>query len=90
MNKEELMMNMDRCINGIAQVDCEDCPYNKENFCRLFLMRDALNYIKGEAEVEVAKKIFADLFGKVGFDGHNVAISKNELVEVAKKYGVEV
>lgn len=50
MNKEELMMNMDRCINGIAQVDCEDCPYNKENFCRLFLMRDALNYIKGENE----------------------------------------
>lgn len=61
MNKEELMMNMDRCINGIAQVDCEDCPYNNENFCRLFLMRDALNYIKGEAEVETAQKIFTDI-----------------------------
>jgi hypothetical protein len=50
MNKEELILNMDRCINGIAQVDCEDCPYNNENFCRLFLMRDALNYIRGENE----------------------------------------
>ena len=48
MNKEELMMNMGRCINGISQVDCEDCPYNKEHFCVMKLMQDALNYIKGE------------------------------------------
>ena len=61
MNKEELILNMDRCINGIAQVDCEDCPYNSENFCRLFLMRDALTYIKGEAEIKTAKKIFTDI-----------------------------
>lgn len=50
MNKEELIMNMDRCINGIAQVDCEDCPYNGEDFCRLILMQKALDYIKGEDE----------------------------------------
>lgn len=35
-----------------------------------------------------AKQIFEDLFSKVGFDGHNVSIFKNELIEVAKKHGV--
>jgi hypothetical protein len=35
------------------------------------------------------EQIFTDLFGKVGFDGHNVSIFKNELIEVAKKYGVD-
>lgn len=34
------------------------------------------------------EQIFEDLFNKVGFDGHNVSIFKNELIEVAKKYGV--
>lgn len=43
-----------------------------------------------EVEIKTAKKIFADLFDRVGFDGHNVSIFENELVEVAKKYGVEV
>jgi hypothetical protein len=61
MNKEELIMNMDRCINGIAQVDCEDCPYNNENFCRLFLMRDALNYIKGEDERRQKNEMCEDI-----------------------------
>ena len=41
------------------------------------------------AESEAAKKIFSELFSKVGFDGHNVSIFKNDLIEVAKKYGVE-
>ena len=39
---------------------------------------------------ETAEKIFADLFAEVGFDGHNVVIYKNDLIEIAKKYGVEV
>ena len=43
-----------------------------------------------EAEAKIAKKIFTDLFSKVGFDGHNVSIFENELVEVAKKYIVEI
>lgn len=39
---------------------------------------------------ETAEKIFTDLFAEVGFDGHNVVIYKNDLIEIAKKYGVEV
>ena len=36
----------------------------------------------------IVEQIFADLFDKVGFDGHNISIFKNELIEVARKYGV--
>lgn len=88
MNKEELILNMDRCINGIAQVDCEDCPYNKENFCRLFLMRDALNYIKGEA-----KKIFADIDAVTAEYMNNENFSMGDVIfaidDLKEKYGVE-
>lgn len=93
MNKEELILNMDRCINGIAQVDCEDCPYNNENFCRLFLMRDALNYIKGEAEVETAKKIFADIDAVTAEYMNNENYSMGDVIfaidDLKEKYGVE-
>jgi hypothetical protein len=125
MNKEELILNMDRCINGIAQVDCEDCPYNNENFCRLFLMRDALNYIKEdnaqelkqqlaletaalhdatkrlaaykkklkEAEVEVAKKIFADIDAITSEYMNNEDYSMGDVIfaidDLKEKYGVE-
>lgn len=36
-----------------------------------------------------AEQIFEELFSKVGFDGHNISIFQCELIEVAKKYGVE-
>ena len=93
MNREELILNMDRCTNGIAQVDCEDCPYNKENFCRLFLMRDALNYIKEEAEVETAKKIFADIDTFVDAASYrsywDEGYIRRSIKEVKAKHGVE-
>jgi hypothetical protein len=88
MNKEELILNMDRCINGIAQVDCEDCPYNNENFCRLFLMRDALNYIKEEA-----KKIFADIDAVTAEYMNNENFSMGDVIfaidDLKEKYRVE-
>lgn len=48
MNKEELIINMERCLYGIAQVDCEYCPHNGKDYCTRRLMLDALNYIKEE------------------------------------------
>ena len=39
---------------------------------------------------EARDRIFKDLFSKVGFDGHNVSIFKNDLIEIAKKYGVTI
>ena len=56
-------------------------------------MEDALYDIE-EAELiathEIAEKIFADIFAKAGFDGHSINITKNNLLEVAKNYGIEV
>ena len=60
---------------------------------KLTAMEDALDDIE-EAELiathEIAKKIFADIFARAGFDGHSVNITKNNLLEVAKNYGIEV
>ena len=81
MNKEELMMNIDRCINGIAQVDCEDCPYNNENFCRLFLMRDALSYIKEDNTQELKQQLALETAAL-----HDAT---KRLAAYKKKYGAE-
>ena len=51
---------------------------------KLVVMEDWL-----DDKADLAERIFADLFSKVSFDGHNVSVWKTDLIEVAKKYGVE-
>ena len=34
--------------------------------------------------------VVADIFAKAAFDGHSVNITKNNLIEIAKKYNIEV
>ena len=54
------------------------------------LITSAFNSGFGSGYAEARDRIFKDLFSKVGFDGHNVSIFKNELIEIAKKYGVTI
>ena len=54
------------------------------------LITSAFNSGFGSGYAEARDHIFKDLFSKVGFDGHNVSIFKNELIEIAKKYGVTI
>ena len=54
------------------------------------LIVDSYNSGFGSGYAEARDHIFKDLFSKVGFDGHNVSIFKNELIEIAKKYGVTI
>ena len=54
------------------------------------LIVDTYNSGFGSGYAEARDHIFKDLFSKVGFDGHNVSIFKNELIEIAKKYGVTI
>ena len=54
------------------------------------LIVDSYNSGFGSGYAEARDRIFKDLFSKVGFDGHNVSIFKNELIEIAKKYGVTI
>ena len=54
------------------------------------LIVDTYNSGFGSGYAEARDRIFKDLFSKVGFDGHNVSIFKNELIEIAKKYGVTI
>ena len=58
-----------------------DLGYHKG---KLAVMEDWL-----DDRVDLVEQIFADLFSKVSFDGHNVSVWKNDLIEVAKKYGVD-
>ena len=54
------------------------------------LIVDSYNSGFGSGYAEARDRIFKDLFSKVGFDGHNVSIFKNDLIEIAKKYGVTI
>lgn len=36
------------------------------------------------------QKLFSAIMAKVGFDGHSVSVYKNELLEIAKDFGLEV
>ena len=54
------------------------------------LITSAFNSGFRSGYAEARDRIFKDLFSKVGFDGHNVSIFKNELIEIAKKYGVTI
>ena len=54
------------------------------------LIVDSYNSGFGSGYAEAKDRIFKDLFSKVGFDGHNVSIFKNDLIEIAKKYGVTI
>ena len=54
------------------------------------LIVDSYNSGFRSGYAEARDRIFKDLFSKVGFDGHNVSIFKNELIEIAKKYGVTI
>lgn len=54
------------------------------------LIVDTYNSGFGSGYAEARDRIFKDLFSKVGFDGHNVSIFKNDLIEIAKKYGVTI
>ena len=54
------------------------------------LITSAFNSGFGSGYAEARDHIFKDLFSKIGFDGHNVSIFKNDLIEIAKKYGVTI
>ena len=39
---------------------------------------------------DVAKEIFEKLYANIKFDGHTVSVWKNDLIEVAKEYGISL
>lgn len=41
-------------------------------------------------EADVAKEIFEKLYANIKFDGHTVSVWKNDLIEVAKEYGISL
>lgn len=44
----------------------------------------------GIARYETAREIFDRLYALIKFDGHTVAVWKNDLISLAKEYGVEL
>lgn len=51
------------------------------NFARQALEQQKLN---------AQQKLFDTIMSRVGFDGHSVSVYKNELLEIAKDFGLEV
>jgi hypothetical protein len=43
-----------------------------------------------QQKLKAQQKLFDTIMSKVGFDGHSVSVYKNELLEIAKDFGLEV
>lgn len=65
-------------------LDTENQELKKENELRKKHEADLLKKYNNLKE-----EIFKELYALLGFDGHNISIWKNDLIELAKKYGVE-
>ena len=100
MDKRQIQRQIERTKKHIADYEARQDNLSVHGYWslgyyqgKLTAMEDALDDIE-EAELvathEITKKIFADIFAKAGYDGHSVNITKNNLLEVAKNYGIEV
>lgn len=57
--------------------------------CKMIQCENKHNLIEEVPETfEVAEDIFKRLYQYIKFDGHAVAVWKNDLVQIAKEYGV--
>lgn len=99
MNKRQIERQIERTKKHIADYEARKDDLSVHGYWslgyyqgKLTAMEDALDDIE-EAELiathEIAEKIFADIFAKAGFDGHSVNITKNNLIEIAKKYNID-
>ena len=101
MDKRQLQRQIERTKKHIAEYEARKDSLSIHGYWslgyyqgKLTAMEDVLDDIE-EAELiathEIAEKIFADIFVRgVGFDGHSIHITKNNLLEVAKNCGIEV
>lgn len=100
MDKQQIERQIERTKKHIAEYEAREDSLSVHGYWslgyyqgKLTAMEDALDDIE-EAELiathEIAEKIFADIFARAGYDGHSVNITKNNLLEVAKNYGIEV
>ena len=100
MDKRQLQRQIERTKKHIADYEARQDNLSVHGYWslgyyqgKLTAMEDALDDIE-EAELiathEIAEKIFADIFAKAAFDGHSVNITKNNVIEIAKNYGIEV
>lgn len=81
MNREEQIKEIYEQIKyctGSYDSDAKDCAN---------ILYDYLGYRKAS---DVAKEIFEKLYAHIKFDGHTVSVWKNDLIEVAKEYGISL
>ena len=99
MDKRQIERQIERTKKHIADYEARKDNLSVHGYWsfgyyqgKLTAMEDALDNIE-EAELiathEIAEKIFADIFARAAFDGHGVNITKNNVIEIAKNYGIE-
>lgn len=99
MNKRQIQRLIERTKKHIAEYEARKDSLSVHGYWslgyyqgKLTAMEDALDDIE-EAELiathEIAEKIFADIFARAVFDGHSINITKDNLIEVAKKYNID-
>lgn len=79
---------------GIMSADLQECFTEFNSSGEIYTDFDATvekMVAKGYCKAsEIAKEIFEKLYANIKFDGRTVSIWKNDLIEVAKEYGVNL
>ena len=86
-------MDREKQIEEMAKVMCGGCPDNKQCMrclCATWYNAEDLYKAGYRKEDDVAKEIFEKLYSNIKFDGHTVSVWKNDLIEVAKEYGISI
>lgn len=66
------------------QVIGEDCANKMIWLLRTFPTADVVD------KENFAKEIFTKLYAHIKYDGHTVSVWKNDLISIAKQYGVDL
>ena len=77
----------------MAKVMCGGCPDNNgcmRCLCATWYNAEDLYKAGYRKEDDVAKEIFEKLYSNIKFDGHTASVWKNDLIEVAKEYGISL
>ena len=88
-------MDRDKQIEEMAKDLCKSYAEIFGGYSRTFVL-DAKETAKNMVDIgyckisEVAEDVFKRLYQHIKFDGHTIGVWKNDLIEVAKEYGVSL
>ncbi len=89
MANEQIKRGIECCTshNAIyAGANCSACPYKEKIACKETLRKDLLNCLTAETQL---KELLSALYQRTGNEDKAFTIYQNDVVELAKDYGIK-